>query len=64
MCSIRQSPQQVLYNLYYAIALRELKGYTLVQISYLLLRLYGKGFRYTSKGFTDLTLNGCRKVYQ
>lgn len=43
MCEAKQSPQQVLYNLYDAIALTELKGYTMVQFSYMLLRLYGRG---------------------
>ncbi|CAH1135579.1 unnamed protein product [Ceutorhynchus assimilis] len=43
ICSTKQSPQQVLYNLYDAIALTELKGYTMIQFSYMLLRLYGKG---------------------
>lgn len=64
LCSIKQSPQQVLYNLYYATALVELKGYTMVQFSFFLLRLYGKGFPYTSKGSTDLTLNDCRELYR
>lgn len=43
MCNIKQSPQQVLYSLYEAIALTELKGYAMIQFSYMLLRLYGKG---------------------
>ncbi|XP_050311529.1 uncharacterized protein LOC126747077 [Anthonomus grandis grandis] len=43
ICSTNQSPQQVLYNLYDTIALTELKGYTMVQFSYMLLRLYGHG---------------------
>ncbi|XP_066151749.1 uncharacterized protein [Euwallacea fornicatus] len=43
MCNTKQSPQQVLYSLYDAIALTELKGYTMIQFSYMLLRLYGKG---------------------
>lgn len=47
MCSTNQSPQQVLYSLYDAIALTELKGYTMIQFSYMLLRLYGKGSLFT-----------------
>ncbi|KAL1497457.1 hypothetical protein ABEB36_008426 [Hypothenemus hampei] len=43
MCSTKQSPQQVLYNLYEAIATTELKGQIMVQFSYMMLRLYGKG---------------------
>lgn len=43
LCNSKQSPQQVLYNLYNAIALTELKGYTMIQFSYMLLRLYDQG---------------------
>ncbi|CAH1108485.1 unnamed protein product [Psylliodes chrysocephalus] len=43
LCNSKQSPQQVLYNLYNAIALTELKGYSMIQFSYMLLRLYNKG---------------------
>ncbi|XP_018572018.1 uncharacterized protein LOC108911535 isoform X1 [Anoplophora glabripennis] len=43
LCNSQQSPQQVLYNLYNAIALTELKGYTMIQFSYMLLRLYDQG---------------------
>ncbi|XP_030758643.1 uncharacterized protein LOC115884266 [Sitophilus oryzae] len=43
MCDTKQSPQQVLYNLYDAIVLTELKGFTMVQFSYMILRLYGRG---------------------
>ncbi|XP_028134319.1 uncharacterized protein LOC114329424 isoform X1 [Diabrotica virgifera virgifera] len=43
LCNSRQSPQQVIYNLYNAIALTELKGYSMIQFSYMLLRLYNKG---------------------
>lgn len=42
-CNIQQSPQQVLFNLYNTITLAELKGYTMVQFSYMLLKLYKKG---------------------
>ncbi|KAJ8946872.1 hypothetical protein NQ318_006782 [Aromia moschata] len=43
LCNSQQSPQQVLLNLYNAIALTELKGYTMIQFSYMLLRLYEQG---------------------
>lgn len=56
MCSTRQSPQQVLYSLYDAIALTELKGYTMIQFSYMLLRLYGKGSLFTFSKFYTINL--------
>lgn len=43
LCNAQQSPQQVLYNLYNSIALTELKGYSMIQFSYMLLKLYDKG---------------------
>lgn len=43
ICSEQQSPQQLLFNLYNAIALTEIKGYTMMQFSYMLLRLYING---------------------
>ncbi|CAH1116052.1 unnamed protein product [Phaedon cochleariae] len=43
LCNAKQSPQQVLYNLYNTIAITELKGYTMIQFSYMLLRLYNQG---------------------
>nr|CAI5866840.1 unnamed protein product [Callosobruchus analis] len=43
ICDTKQSPQQVLYNLYSTITLTELKGYSMIQFSYMLLRLYGEG---------------------
>lgn len=43
LCTTNQSPQQVLYNLYNSIALTELKGYMMMQFSYMLLKLYNKG---------------------
>ncbi|CAH0564543.1 unnamed protein product [Brassicogethes aeneus] len=42
-CDTNQSAQQVLYNLYNSIALTELKGYTMIQFSYMLLKLYNEG---------------------
>lgn len=43
MCNEMQSPQQLLYNLYNTVALTEIKGYTMIQFSYMLLRLYNEG---------------------
>lgn len=43
LCSTNQSAQQLLYNLYNTIELTELKGYMMMQFSYMLLKLYGKG---------------------
>jgi len=43
LCNLGQSPHQLIYNLYNVIALTEIKGYAMVQFSYMMLRLYGKG---------------------
>jgi len=43
MCNEMQSPQQLLYNLYNTVALTEIKGYTMIQFSYVLLRLFNEG---------------------
>lgn len=43
VCATRQSAQQVLYQLYTAISLTELKGYAMMQFSWMLLKSYGKG---------------------
>ncbi|XP_014472846.1 PREDICTED: uncharacterized protein LOC106743483 isoform X2 [Dinoponera quadriceps] len=43
MCTDVQSPQQILYNLYNTVALTEIKGYTMMQFSYMILRLYNEG---------------------
>ncbi|XP_034489780.1 uncharacterized protein LOC117793546 isoform X2 [Drosophila innubila] len=43
MCNIKQSPQQFVYSLYTDIALTELKGYTMIEFSWMMLRVYGKG---------------------
>lgn len=42
-CNLQQSPQQLLYNLYNSVAITELKGYAMMQFSWMLLRLYKKG---------------------
>jgi hypothetical protein len=43
LCDLGQSPHQLVYNLYTAIALAEVKGYAMMQFSYMMLRLYGRG---------------------
>ncbi|KAI9581954.1 hypothetical protein GQX74_011449 [Glossina fuscipes] len=42
-CHDQQSTQQFLYSLYSDIALTELKGYTMMEFSWMMLRIYGKG---------------------
>ncbi|XP_055618076.1 uncharacterized protein LOC129763220 isoform X1 [Toxorhynchites rutilus septentrionalis] len=43
ICSFGVSAQQVLYQLYNAISITELKGYSMMQFSWMLLKAYGKG---------------------
>uniref|UniRef100_A0A182MT46 Uncharacterized protein n=1 Tax=Anopheles culicifacies TaxID=139723 RepID=A0A182MT46_9DIPT len=43
ICSYGLSPQQMMYLLYKSIAMTELKGYIMMQFSYMLLKTYGKG---------------------
>jgi hypothetical protein len=58
MCNLQQSPQQLLYNLYNAVAITELKGYAMMQFSWMLLRLYKRGMHslylacFTPTGFS------------
>ena len=42
LCSMNQSPHQLVYNLYNIIALTEIKGYAMLQFSYMMLRIYEK----------------------
>ena len=42
LCSMSQSPYQLMYNLYNIIALTELKGYAMLQFSYMILRINKK----------------------
>ena len=37
-----QSPHQLVYNLYNIIALTEIKGYAMLQFSYMMLKIYDK----------------------
>nr|XP_023013096.1 uncharacterized protein LOC111503106 [Leptinotarsa decemlineata] len=55
ICNSKQSPQQVLYNLYNTIALTELKGYTMIQFSYMLLRLYNQGGWIAGETYEEIT---------
>ncbi|CAD7090027.1 unnamed protein product [Hermetia illucens] len=47
ICATKQSPQQFLYSLYSDITLTELKGYAMMQFSWMILNIYDKG------NFTD-----------
>ncbi|XP_077254812.1 chemokine-like protein orion isoform X1 [Temnothorax americanus] len=49
MCNEMQSSQQLLYNLYNAVALTEIKGYTMIQFSYMLLRLFEEGINFNEE---------------
>ncbi|XP_011883381.1 PREDICTED: uncharacterized protein LOC105570638 isoform X2 [Vollenhovia emeryi] len=49
MCNDMQSPQQLLYNLYNAVALTEIKGYAMIQFSYMLLRLFNEGVNFSEE---------------
>lgn len=48
MCDLKQSQSQLLYNMYNTILLTEIKGYSVIQFSWMILRLYGKGIVYVS----------------
>lgn len=43
VCVSKQSAQQVLFQMYNAISIAELKGYAMMQFSWMVLRAYGKG---------------------
>lgn len=40
------SPHQLIYDMYNTIALTEIKGYAMMQFSWMLLRIYGRGKLY------------------
>ena len=40
LCTVTQSPQQLLYNLYNIVGLTEIKGHTMLQFSYMMLSIY------------------------
>ena len=43
LCTLTQSPSQLLYNLYNIVGLTEIKGHAMLQFSYVMLNLYDKG---------------------
>lgn len=43
LCDQNQSLQQMIYNLYTTLHLIQLKGYSVMQFSWMLLQTYGKG---------------------
>ncbi|CAL7947526.1 unnamed protein product [Xylocopa violacea] len=49
ICNENQSLQQLLYNLYTTITLTEIKGYSMIQFSYKLLRLYNPDANFTEE---------------
>ncbi|XP_054008089.1 uncharacterized protein LOC128892046 isoform X1 [Hylaeus anthracinus] len=49
ICNEQQSLQQLLYNLYNTVTLTEIKGYSMIQFSYMLLRVYNPGSNFTDE---------------
>ncbi|XP_017880888.1 uncharacterized protein LOC108625401 isoform X2 [Ceratina calcarata] len=49
ICNEKQSLQQLLYNLYTTVTLTEIKGYSMIQFSYKMLRLYNPGSNFTEE---------------
>nr|XP_021194432.2 uncharacterized protein LOC110379212 isoform X1 [Helicoverpa armigera] len=43
VCDLQMSPHQLIYDMYNTIALTEIKGYAMMQFSWMLLRIYGRG---------------------
>ncbi|XP_045498674.1 uncharacterized protein LOC123696512 isoform X2 [Colias croceus] len=43
VCDLQLSQHQLIYDMYNTIALTEIKGYAMMQFSWMLLRIYGKG---------------------
>jgi len=43
LCSLTQSPHQLMFNLYNILALTEVKGYAMLQFSYMMLNIFGEG---------------------
>jgi len=50
---LEQSPQQLIYNLYNLVALAELKGYAMMQFSWMILKQYEKGKKYPTDCAVD-----------
>lgn len=49
ICNELQSSQQLLYNLYTTVALTEVKGYTMIQFSYMILLMYNHGSNFSKE---------------
>ncbi|XP_026760961.2 uncharacterized protein LOC113519932 isoform X1 [Galleria mellonella] len=43
LCDLQLSPHQLIYDMYNTISLTEIKGYAMMQFSWMLLRVYGRG---------------------
>ncbi|XP_059061468.1 uncharacterized protein LOC131854370 isoform X3 [Achroia grisella] len=43
LCELQMSPHQLIYDMYNTISLTEIKAYAMMQFSWMLLRVYGKG---------------------
>ncbi|VVC93972.1 unnamed protein product [Leptidea sinapis] len=43
VCELQLSPHQLIYDMYNTISLAEIKGYAMMQFSWMLLKIYGKG---------------------
>lgn len=56
LCDQKQSLQQLIYNLYMTLHLTQLKGFSVMQFSWLLLQTYGKGKFYFTCLFLILLL--------
>lgn len=46
LCDQKQSLQQLIYNLYTTLHLTQLKGFSVMQFSWMLLQTYHKGMKY------------------
>lgn len=46
LCDKTQSLQQLIYNLYTTLHVTQVKGYAVMQVSWMLLNAYGKGIIY------------------
>lgn len=43
VCDLQLSAHQLIFDMYNTIALTEIKGYAMMQFSWMLLRIYGRG---------------------
>lgn len=58
VCTSKQSAQQVLFQMYNAVSIAELKGYAMMQFSWMILRTYGKGLFFYIFRISRRMLNG------